>query len=52
VSDDISRVGFWLFRLRLPGIGPNCKREEFRSKFHWQFTLGKNLCLLCLWLAF
>jgi len=29
VSDVISGVGFWQFWLRLPGLGPNRKRDVF-----------------------
>ena len=50
VSDIISRIGYWPFSLRLPGLGPNCKREVFCSSFYWK--LGWNFQPLISFLAF
>jgi len=36
VSNVISGVGFWPFCLRLPGLGPNSRGEDFRSSFYWK----------------
>jgi len=36
VSNIISRVGFTPLWLRLPGPGPNRKREIFCSNFDWK----------------
>ena len=34
MSEIRNGVGFWPFLLRLPGPGPNHKREVFRSSFY------------------
>jgi len=31
-------IVFWSFWLMLPVLGPNHKREEFRSSFYWKLV--------------
>jgi len=50
VSDVISEVGFWPFRLMLPGLGPNRQTEVFRWSFHWKIDKNRVLVSeLCPW---
>jgi len=36
VGDIISGISFWSFWLKLPGLGPNCRRKVFHSSFCWK----------------